>query len=341
MLVPPDNFALVEDGIYRCSKLDPINHSFVDTLNLKSVVWMDEERPTRLLSQYIEENKIILYHVVDSSILQDDEELGNTKNQDWMVLKPELISRVFQILLDSTHNHNCLLVDKSEVVVGILRHIERWCYSSIANEYRLFSANKANYNVESFLELINVELVPYEEYEDECAVGEAEEEEEGQKKEIDEYESVIPKGVSPISIRRPSFLRRHGSSFTEKSPLQNSLSSSKLSISTSPQIPKNLLKLVEDRKQRKKKEHHHKKHDGSLKEEETPEKIARKDSECIERKRSYSSKTTRYDFYRPKKEFNVINDHNKVLATTIKVRLPKEENLPRWFIELRDAWQRT
>lgn len=157
MLVPPDNFALVEDGIYRCSKLDPINNSFLDTLQLRSIVWMDEENPTRVLSEYMEENHITLYHITDSNILQEDSEISSFKHQDWMVLRPTLISKVIRILLNSRNNHNCLLIDKSAVVVGILRHIERWCYSSIANEYRLFSGSKSNYNVESFLELINIE----------------------------------------------------------------------------------------------------------------------------------------------------------------------------------------
>ncbi|VEU22593.1 DEKNAAC103718 [Brettanomyces naardenensis] len=374
MLVPPDNFALVEDGIYRCSKLDPINHSFLDTLNLKSIVWMDEEKPARMLVQYVEENKIKLYHMFDLNVLQEDGELSNPKHQDWMVLKPSLISRVFQILLNSTENHNCLLIDKSEVVVGILRHIERWCYSSIVNEYRLFSTNKTSYNVESFLELVNVELVPCEEDEVETEDGEDNEDDESiipYDEEAMQIDSEGSPGLSgsfntshAISIegRRPSWAVRRmsaagSSGFGDRSPLQSSLSSSKLSISTSPQIPMNLLKLVEDRRQKKRqKDHHHRRRHESFVEEDELEKPEKGESPRNERsnvaktgsvsekspvaqKRNRTGKRVTHHFYKPKADFKVINVRNKVLPTTIRVRLPKEDDLPKWFIELRDSWE--
>ncbi|KAF6014996.1 hypothetical protein HII12_001049 [Brettanomyces bruxellensis] len=436
MLVPPDNFALVEDGIYRCSKLDPINNSFLDTLQLKSIVWMDEENPTRVLSEYMEENHIRLYHITDSNILQEDSEISSFKHQDWMVLRPTLISKVIRILLNSRNNHNCLLIDKSAVVVGILRHIERWCYSSIANEYRLFSGSKANYNVESFLELINIELEPHNEENDEDEgslqqthgrrivdgskafyrknpdVTDKERknlrgqsipykpsytrkyssslEKFGALKEETPEEAIDDSSMSEGSVekysprmdisfgssyktseaisiegRRPSWAARRVSENYGNSPLQGSAGSGKLSMSTSPQIPKNLLKLVEDRKQRKKqRELYRKQHElneskndsnlnalegnnRSITEAGTVEQGALSqgmDKSFGETKLSGMSdeheKVMLYHFYRPQKQFKVINDRNKVLATTVKIPLPKEEDLPLWFISLRDSWEK-
>lgn len=386
MLVPPDNFALVEDGIYRCSKLDPINHSFLDTLSLKSIIWLDEERPSRILTEYIEENHVKLYHVIDSNVLQEDGELSNTRHQDWMVLKPALISRVFQILLNSRTNYNCLLIDKSEVIVGILRHIERWCYSSIANEYRLFSTTKANYSVESFLELINVELVSYEQVqEDEKLRGDDDkldgakpsirettihEEKEPTEQAIDD-DGTHSKAIS-INSRRPSFAMRRLSGTEGKSSSQNSAGSGKLSMSTSPQIPKNLLKLVEDRRQRKRERDHHRKkqqQQQQQKQQQPNEYGVRaldsrgirdwslasprarsvcgnslKSERSLKREKSNESDKSsggvkRYHFYKPRKAFKVIDVRNKVLPTTIKIKLPKEEDLPTWFVELRDSWE--
>ncbi|GME85214.1 unnamed protein product [Ambrosiozyma monospora] len=160
MLVPPDNFALVEEGIYRCTRLDAVSHPLLDTLNLKSILWLDEEKPPRPVANYIDSHKLKLFHL--KNLPEEDDNIANVKSQDWMVLKPVLVSKIFQFLLDYKNNHNCLLVDSSEVVVGILRHIQKWNYSSISNEYRLYSNYKANYSVENYLELINIELIPYE-----------------------------------------------------------------------------------------------------------------------------------------------------------------------------------
>lgn len=435
MLVPPDNFALVEDGVYRCSKLDPINNSFLDTLELKSIVWMDEENPTRVLSEYMEENHIRLYHITDSNILQEDSEISSFKHQDWMVLRPTLISKVIRILLNSRMNHNCLLIDKSAVVVGILRHIERWCYSSIANEYRLFSGSKANYYVESFLELINIELEPFHEEEeddeesttnahgrlkgegrrssfwknsdytdrdkkglrgqsivykpsysrryssglekfgalketpdkatDDSSTSEGSVERYSPKMSPSIGSSYKTSGAISIEGRRPSGVARRLSNSYGSSPLQGSAGSGKLSMSTSPQIPKNLLKLVEDRKQRKKQRELHRKqhglnapkrefagseHKGNSRRNTASENVLGEefsrgiDGALGDTKSSglndECSEVKLYHFYKPQKQFKVINDRNKVLATTVKIRLPKEKNLPVWFVSLRDSWEK-
>ncbi|GMG01504.1 unnamed protein product [[Candida] boidinii] len=237
MLVPPDNFGLVEDGIYRCSKLDPLNHPFLLTLKLKSILLLDEENPGRLTKQYINEHGFKLYHLKNSSFNHHDDKKKNSsgdgdnlkdgssgsgssgkddnnsanyganasansnrqsskhsgkgkndksattsgsstsdkptsssssnepkiiKMQDWMVLQPHVLIKAIQILLDYKNNHNILLVDRTEVVVGVLRHIQKWSYSSITNEYRLFSGNKSNYFIETFLELVSIELIPHD-----------------------------------------------------------------------------------------------------------------------------------------------------------------------------------
>lgn len=282
MLVPPENYSMVEDGIYRCSKLDAINISFLKSLELRSIVWINEEKPPRVLRQFIEEHNIRLFHMMNSSVLPEEDEITNLKYQEWMVLKPSLISKSIEIILDIT-NQNCLLMDKSEVIVGILRHIQRWNYSSISNEYRLY-ASRASYKVEIFLELINIELLSnVADRIEEKASGGGEGQDDvlvsvkdpgdltdpedihydlnsnhSSSKAISIQPQDQPKpenGHQPTSpaIRRLSIEHGNTSSggvSTPSPPLSSSVG--RLSISTSPQIPKNLLKIVEMRKNKKK-----------------------------------------------------------------------------------------
>jgi tyrosine-protein phosphatase SIW14 len=37
-LVPPSNFSMVEDGIFRSGFPQPCNFAFLDTLNLRSIM---------------------------------------------------------------------------------------------------------------------------------------------------------------------------------------------------------------------------------------------------------------------------------------------------------------
>ncbi|ODV87791.1 hypothetical protein CANARDRAFT_25999 [[Candida] arabinofermentans NRRL YB-2248] len=405
MLVPPDNFALVEDGIFRCSILDPINHSFLDTLNLKSILWLDEEKPSRMINQYIEEHSIKLHHLKKSGILPEEDDINNVKFQDWMVLKPSMISKIFQILLDSKHNHNCLVVDKTEVVIGILRHIQRWSYACISNEYRLYSSSKANYVVENFLELITIELIPYEDLgaqsniEDEVEVEvevevDADVDADAESLnavmnnlkenalddviEEEDEEDIPATDTQAISIRRGSSIQMEPSgSYTgnslqkrrvsfantiagskQPSPsLQPSLSSSfnsKLSVSTSPQIPKNLLKLVEMRKQKKKlkeQSNHNESIETSFTKDykklesdsNTPTQSSinsvTKPSKLSQTLKPQLIRKQKINFYQPNSDFWFINDKNKRINSTIKIKLPKEEYLPQWFIDLRETWE--
>ncbi|KAG7877525.1 hypothetical protein KL937_004720 [Ogataea polymorpha] len=262
MLVPPDNFAFVEDGLYRCSALDAINAPFLETLGLSTIVWLDEEKPPRAINQYIEDNRVRLCHLKESSVIPEDTD--SMRFQDWMVLRPTLVAETFQILLDYQTYHDCLLVDRSEVVIGLLRRIQRWSYSSISNEYRLFANNKANYAVENYLELVNIELVPYERMADQ---------------DDEDEETVVVE--EPKSLEKDLSISPH------------------LSVSTSPQIPKTLLKMVEMRRQKRK---HRQERQQSI---------------------SYSG----VSFFKP------------AGTASVRVRLPREENLPAWFIELRTRWE--
>ncbi|GME92833.1 unnamed protein product [Ambrosiozyma monospora] len=166
-----------------------------------------------------------------------------------------------------------------------------------------------------------------------------------------------------------------------------------MSMSTSPQIPHQLLKLVELRKQKKKQReqqeqdlnkesqryhqqgrhnhHHHHHHHHRTQSQTQQNRLDR--APILEGKyynstngnarlsidepiangpegsltlRSKGSQTSLYSyhipqyyFYQSRTDFYVINDKKKRINTTIRIKLPKEENLPQWFIDQRDMWE--
>lgn len=49
MLVPPSNFGMVEEELYRSGAPDLINLPFLEKLQLKSLLWLAPEEPDRQL----------------------------------------------------------------------------------------------------------------------------------------------------------------------------------------------------------------------------------------------------------------------------------------------------
>lgn len=266
MLVPPDNFGLVETGVYRCSKLESDHFPFLETLQLRLLIVLDAEKPPRMLKAFLETNDIDCYNLgalkisnhhrtgANSNIGEgDDANAANAevdvvavdlkpkeKNDQWMLIENNIILRAFELLLNKS-KHNVLLVDLTLTLVGILRKVQKWNFNSIVNEYRIYTgaASKSNYFAENFLELVQTELVPYE-------IDQL-------SKKFTSLQLLPQAGAAaaqspevhhsqPISYE-PTFDDMENNDNDDDDLTDDDL------LSASPQIPQNLLKLVEKRKQ--------------------------------------------------------------------------------------------
>lgn len=402
MLIPPDNFGLVEAGVYRCSKLEAGHFPFLATLQLKSLVLLDAAKPPRTLKSFLQENKVDLYNLGGLKItnhqntenssrgstgsdtfeasggreaapqLKEGDEIEvillrkeRSKNDAWMLIEKNLIIAAFNILLDRT-KHNVLLVDSSLSLVGILRKIQKWNFGSIINEYRIYTGNasKDNYNVEIFLEVMKVELVAYE----------ARRKEEGRA-------SVA------FSLRQMTPARSSIDDGTLTGEDEDAVSLNDFEddmdddiLSASPQIPANLLKLVEQRKSDESPSMSPELRSGILERQNSSEGMAmfpgarRKssvDSRYILTNKSrlrnpsfslsfspgrrslFESSMRQFRFDRNLDELHKIREkydckYYKATLTdgvykdveTIRLNLPPEHMLPDWFIRGRNYWER-
>ncbi|GMM36672.1 Oca4 protein [Saccharomycopsis crataegensis] len=218
MLVPPTNFGIVEDGVYRASYLDSINFFFLETLHLKSILLVDAEKPPSHFYKFLHKNKIQLYQITNrkSKMKQDNDQGSSNHHSDkkkyqyrrnatlpglhepdvggeddgdlernviyiyndsslvssspsfddsWMVMKRNLLSKIFGVVLDRS-NYNLMIVDSICVVASLLRKIEKWNYSNLISEYRFYAGKNKTFQIENFLEIIQIELVPAKKIED-------------------------------------------------------------------------------------------------------------------------------------------------------------------------------
>ncbi|XBW35408.1 hypothetical protein QEN19_000974 [Hanseniaspora menglaensis] len=216
MLVPPLNYGIVEDHLYRCSKLETLNFSFIENLGLKLIIFLMTEEPSRHFKEFMKLMKIewvfinpnsytsitskddktkkpsdsndnsdhttgsspesyseVTAGVEKSSSMEIDKLFKKTAssystniilqneytaNNSFFLIHPKVIHKVFNLILDKSNN-NILLVDKSALLVGMLRKVQKWHLSSIIDEYRMITGKHKSYNAECFLEFVNIEII--------------------------------------------------------------------------------------------------------------------------------------------------------------------------------------
>ncbi|XP_057522938.1 probable tyrosine-protein phosphatase DSP4 [Amaranthus tricolor] len=152
--VPPLNFAMVDNGIFRSGFPEDANFRFLQSLGLRSIIYMCPEPYPEDNIEFIKNNGIKLYQF---GIEGHKEPFVNIPN--------EAIREALKVLLD-VRNHPVLIHCKrgkhrTGCVVGCLRKLQKWCLSSIFDEYQRFAAAKARVSDQRFIELFDISNLKY------------------------------------------------------------------------------------------------------------------------------------------------------------------------------------
>ncbi|XP_010539380.1 PREDICTED: probable tyrosine-protein phosphatase At1g05000 [Tarenaya hassleriana] len=149
LFVPPLNFAMVDNGIFRSGFPEPVNFSFLQSLRLRSIIYLCPESYPEVNNEFAEANGVEVF------------QFGIERCKEPFVNIPdEVIREALKVLLDTT-NHPVLVHCKSGkhrtgCLVGCLRKVQRWCLSSIFDEYQRFAASKARISDQRFMELFDI-----------------------------------------------------------------------------------------------------------------------------------------------------------------------------------------
>lgn len=191
--VPPLNFSLVEDSIYRSGFPMPINYPFLQQLGIKTIIYLgdlglekkekkdkkekklkeekdkkdkkpkDKHGTAEIMDNYknwIATTDITFHHLVMESsqepfLLKERHE----QSQKSLVTALELVlnKQNFPILIHSNKGKH-----RIGVLVGLMRKIlQGWCMSGVFEEYEKFAMGKSEFDLE-FIEIWQPEL-SYEE----------------------------------------------------------------------------------------------------------------------------------------------------------------------------------
>lgn len=147
---PPDNFAMVDSGIYRSGFPKKKNFSFLKRIGLKTIVYMCEE-------EYPNAN-IVFLHSIGARLRQ----VGVSGNKEPFVDIPEdKINTALRVITDPA-NHPVLVhcnkgKHRTGCVIGCLRKRQKWSMSAIFAEYQRFAYPKQRFMDTQFIELFQDE----------------------------------------------------------------------------------------------------------------------------------------------------------------------------------------
>ncbi|KAH7545273.1 probable tyrosine-protein phosphatase DSP4 isoform X1 [Ziziphus jujuba] len=149
LFVPPLNFAMVDNNIFRSGFPGPANFSFLQSLGIRSIVYLCPEPYPEVNNKFLEANGIKLFQFAIEGC-----------QEPFVNIPEETIREALKVVLDMG-NHPLLIHCKrgkhrTGCLVGCLRRLQRWCLSSIFDEYQRFAAAKARVSDQRFIELFDI-----------------------------------------------------------------------------------------------------------------------------------------------------------------------------------------
>ncbi|KAF2075497.1 hypothetical protein CYY_003189 [Polysphondylium violaceum] len=150
--IPPLNFGMVGDDLYRSGQPNELNFPFLEKLQLKKIIFLAPDEPSPQFQNFVEDQDIELIH------------LGmDTHQNPWNPISEEIVISALKIILNPDNYPLHIMCNlgrhRTGTVVGCLRKLQRWNLTSIFEEYRRFAGSKVRLLNEQFIELFDTDLV--------------------------------------------------------------------------------------------------------------------------------------------------------------------------------------
>ncbi|TYI31243.1 hypothetical protein ES332_A05G439500v1 [Gossypium tomentosum] len=168
VLEPPPNFSMVEEGIFRSGFPRPCNIAFLQTLNLRSIIYLCPEPYPEENLEFLRSHNIRLFQFGIEG--KTEPSLASLKDAIRGALKilidvrnhPVLIhckrGKVVQIQLLNV-SFACgteLIKHRTGCLVGCLRKLQNWCLLSVFEEYQHFAGMKSRSADLRFIETFDI-----------------------------------------------------------------------------------------------------------------------------------------------------------------------------------------
>lgn len=150
-LIPPVNYGVVEEGLYRSGLPNELNFPFLEQLQIRTLLHMSTEQMSEQLMNFFEDQNI---NVI---------ELGRAGTPLEPVSADAVLSAIGYILDPSRYPVYVMCSQgryRTGTVIGCLRKLQRWSLASVFEEYRRHAErDRVRLSTELFIELFDTDLV--------------------------------------------------------------------------------------------------------------------------------------------------------------------------------------
>ena len=182
-ITPPPNFGTVNSNIFRCRHPGPVNFPFLNSLRLKSLIYLSKTPPSKNLVSFCKRSEIRMirmFRKTPSAIINSKSSFSSStqppspyhptnrqgyslvQTRNWKPLSDEYVKSVIELMFDK-NLYPLILVGTSihqiGVVIACYRRVLGWSLTSALTEFRLYAQNLNYVFDEQFIEFFDTDLV--------------------------------------------------------------------------------------------------------------------------------------------------------------------------------------
>lgn len=153
ILIPPQNFGIVEEHLYRSGQPTELNFPFLEKLRLRKIIHLAPEEPPAEFLVWMDEQRMELVR------------LGGDpgKLSPWAPVSEEVVVEGLRLVLDPSSYPLLVTCNlgrhRTGTLIGCLRKLQHWSLTCVLEEYRRHASSKSRHLNEQFIELFDIDLV--------------------------------------------------------------------------------------------------------------------------------------------------------------------------------------
>lgn len=94
--IPPVNYGMIEEDLYRSGQPNELNFPFLERLNLRKIIYLAAEEPNIQFQSFVEEQEIDLICLGGNAHMEN-------RRKAWEPLSEETVLAALQIILDRSN----------------------------------------------------------------------------------------------------------------------------------------------------------------------------------------------------------------------------------------------
>ena len=136
--IPPQNFGMIEEDLFRSAQPIELNFPFLEKLRLRTIIYLAPDELPQSLLVWLQDQHIDLVHL--------GEDGSGGQRSPFKPVSEETVLEGLRLLLDPARDPLLVMCTlgrhRTGTMIGCLRKLQRWSLTCVLEEYRRHAASK-------------------------------------------------------------------------------------------------------------------------------------------------------------------------------------------------------